>query len=151
LIIFAPNSVHFSQNILIILISRKLALNVYLLKIYSLLVLVLVLFNIENILYNNSGALNLRTVVYMYVCPQINICSHLPSSISSTFTAPSHFALNNREKERKKIKLGAVLSSGYSLIIISSEEGKIFFPPLFILLPLLSAFSIYPSLSFLCP
>ena len=55
LLSFVPNLLDISQNILIILFDRKLVLTVYFQKIYSLFILVLVWFNIWEILYNNSG------------------------------------------------------------------------------------------------
>jgi hypothetical protein len=60
-IFFAPNLVDISQNILIILFDRKLVLRNSQ-KIYSLSVLLLVLFSILEI----KGALNLRPVVYVW-------------------------------------------------------------------------------------
>ena len=65
LIIFTPNLAHFYQNILNIWFIRKWVQNVYFFKIYSLSTLVLVWFDIWEILYNNSGAPNLRPVVYL--------------------------------------------------------------------------------------
>jgi hypothetical protein len=43
---FAPSLAQFSQNILVILIDRKLALTVYFHKIYSLSILVLALYEL---------------------------------------------------------------------------------------------------------
>jgi hypothetical protein len=49
------NLADISRNILTILLDRKLVLNVYFQKIYSLSKLLLVLFSILEKIYNNSG------------------------------------------------------------------------------------------------
>jgi hypothetical protein len=54
LLFFAANLVDISQNILIIFFDRKLVLTVYFQKIYSLSVILLLLFSILKIMYNNS-------------------------------------------------------------------------------------------------
>ena len=54
--VFAPNLAQFSKIILIISIDRKLALTVYFHKIYSFPILVLVLFELQDMVEQLRGA-----------------------------------------------------------------------------------------------